>query len=143
MERGIRWAGLAIVLSVAVASTAVRADDAELTGDLKKLQGTWTNAGSDGPDSTWKFDGEKVKATVNGDDYSCSIKLDEKAEPHASIDVTIKDGPDDSKGKTVKGIYKFEGKKLHLCVAMPGQDSRPKSFESIESESHHFQLEKE
>lgn len=141
MKRATRWAGVVAVLTFA--SVAVRADDAKVSGDLKKLQGTWVNAGSEGPDSTWKFDGETVKATVNGAEYTCSVKIDEKAKPHTSIDFTVKEGPGDSSGKTAKGIYKFDGEKLAICIAMPGIETRPTDFKIVEGETHHFELKKE
>jgi uncharacterized protein (TIGR03067 family) len=143
MRRLTAWAGLMSLLVVAVAAVAVRADEAKVSGDLKKIQGTWVRSGDDGPDSSWKFDGETLKASVNGMDYTCSVKLDEKAKPHASVDLTVKDGPGDSTGKTAKGIYKFDGAKLVLCIAMPGVEARPADFKTVEDEVHLFELKKE
>lgn len=143
MTRTTRWAGLAAVLVFALVAVAVRADDAKVSGDLKKLQGTWVNAGSDGPDSTWKFDGETLKTTVNGADYSCTVKVDEKAKPHASIDLAVKEGPGDSQGKSSKGIYKFDGAKLVLCIALPGVEARPAAFKTVDDETYLFELKKE
>ena len=140
MRRATQWAGLAAVL--VLATMVVRADD-KASGDLKKLQGTWINAGSEGPDSTWKFAGETLKTTVNGQDYTCSVKIDEKAKPHATIDLSVKDGPGDSSGKIAKGIYKFDGAKLSLCVTRPGNETRPTEFKTIEEEIYLFDLKKE
>jgi uncharacterized protein (TIGR03067 family) len=149
MTRATGWAGLVAVLAFAAAAftvtVTVRADDAKakVEGDLKKLQGTWARAGDEGPDSTWKFEGDTVKTAVNGNDYTSTIKLDEKASPHATIDFTVKDGPGDVQGKTVKGIYKIDGSKLVLCIAMPGVESRPADFKSVEDEYILFELKKE
>jgi uncharacterized protein (TIGR03067 family) len=140
MRRATHWAGLAAVL--VLATLAVRADD-KVSGDLKKLQGTWVSAGGDGPDSTWKFEGQTLKTTVNGQDYTCTVKLDEKAKPHATIDLAVKDGPDDSSGKTAKAIYKFDGAKLFLCVTRPGNGSRPTEFKTTEDQIYLFELKKE
>jgi uncharacterized protein (TIGR03067 family) len=140
MRRATQWTGLAAVL--VLATLAVRADD-KVSGDLKKLQGTWVNAGSDGPDSTWKFEGETLKTAVNGQDYTCSVKLDEKAKPHATIDLSVKDGPGDSPGKTAKGIYKFDGAKFSLCITRPGNATRPAEFKATEDEIYLFDLKKE
>jgi uncharacterized protein (TIGR03067 family) len=112
----------------------------EVTGDaLKTLKGTWVSG--EGIDSTWTFEGETLKATVNGLDYTCKVKIDPKAKP-ATIDLAIDEGPEDAKGKTSKCIYKLEGEKLILCVSLPGKD-RPKEFEQNEGEAYVFELKKE
>jgi uncharacterized protein (TIGR03067 family) len=43
------------------------------------------------------------------------------------MDITFATGPD--KGKTVYGIYRFEGDKLRVCLALPGKP-RPAKFEA-------------
>jgi uncharacterized protein (TIGR03067 family) len=143
MRRATGWAGLVAVLVVAAAAFTVRGDDAKVEGDLKKAQGTWVRTGDEGPDSTWKFEGASVKTTVNGNDYTSTVKLDETAKPHATIDFTVKDGPGDVQGKTVKGIYKFDGSKLILCIATPGTEKRPAEFKTVEEEAILFELKKE
>src|SRR5579875_2155967 len=126
--------GMALLLGGAAARAL--ADDATAAADaLKALKGTWIS--DEGIDSTWTFEGETLKATVNGLDYTCKVRIDPKAKP-ATIDFLINEGPEDSKGKTSKCIYKLEGEKLTLCVAMPGKD-RPKEFEQIEGESYVFE----
>ena len=139
--------GLTALLTVAVgvalvlgggAARALAAD--ETTADaLKTLKGTWVS--DEGIDSTWTFDGEALKATVNGLDYTCKVNVDPKAKP-ATLDLAIDEGPEDAKGKTSKCIYKLDGEKLILCVALPGKD-RPKEFEQNEGESYVFELKKE
>ena len=109
---------------------------------LEALQGTWIPVDDQGIDSKWTFEGQTLKATVNGADYTCKVKVDSAAKPNATIDLVIDEGPEDSKGKTSKGIFKFEGEKLMLCVSTPGKD-RPKAFETAEGESHLFELKKE
>jgi uncharacterized protein (TIGR03067 family) len=140
--------GLSILLALAVGmalvlgggAVRVLADDASSASDaLKALKGTWVSA--EGIDSTWTFEGETLKASVNGLDYTCKVKIDPKAKP-ATLDFIIDEGPEDSKGKTSKCIYKFEGEKLILCVSHPGKD-RPKEFEQTEGESYVFELKKE
>ena len=37
-----------------------------------------------------------------------TVKIDPAAKPEKTIDFHIDEGPDDAKGKTSKGIYKFE-----------------------------------
>jgi uncharacterized protein (TIGR03067 family) len=133
---------LALGMALALGGGAARAlaDDAATAADaLKALKGTWVS--DEGVDSTWTFEGETLKASVNGLDYVCKVKIDPKAKP-ATLDLTIDEGPEDAKGKTSKCIYKMEGEKLILCVSHPGKD-RPKEFEQAEGESYVFELKKE
>ena len=130
-------AGAALVL-VGSGARALAAD--ETTADaLKTLKGTWVS--DEGIESSWTFEGENLKATVNGLDYTCKVKVDPKAKP-ATLDLAIDDGPEDAKGKTSKCIYKLDGEKLILCVSLPGKD-RPKEFEQNEGESYVFELKKD
>lgn len=121
----------------------VGADDAKkVGGDLKKLQGTWVNAAEAGPDLKWTFEGESLKAVVDGAEYTCETKLDEAAKPHSTMDLTIKQGPGDSAGKTGKAIYKFDGEKVFICVTTPGVETRPTEFKAAEGEAYLFELKK-
>ena len=145
MRQVTRWAGLALVLSSALASAApgLRAEDDKVTGDLKKMQGSWVNAKDDAPESKWVFEGETLKSTVHGQEYTCKVVVDAKATPHSTIDLTIQEGPGDSVGKSSKSIYKFEDKKLIVCVSFPGIDTRPVEFKSVDDEAMLFELKKE
>jgi uncharacterized protein (TIGR03067 family) len=131
----------ATVAAMLVGGGAARAlaDDDASAAALKTIKGTWVS--DEGIDSKWTFDGESLKASVNGLDYSCKVKVDPKAKP-ATIDLVIDEGPEDAKGKTSKCIYKLDGEKLILCVSLPGHD-RPKEFEQAEGESFLFELKKE
>jgi uncharacterized protein (TIGR03067 family) len=134
--------GLAVGAALVLGGGAARAlaDDAASAADaLQALKGTWVS--DEGIDSTWTFEGETLKASVNGLDYTCKVKVDPKAKP-ATLDLVIDEGPEDAKGKTSKCIYKMEGAKLILCVSLPGKD-RPKEFEQTEGESFVFELKKE
>jgi uncharacterized protein (TIGR03067 family) len=117
------------------------ADDKAQSDKLKPFQGSWATDG-DGVDAKWTFEGEKLKATVNGTDYSCKVKVDTEAKPNATLDLEIEDGPEEAKGKTSKCIYKLDGEKLTLCVSVPGKD-RPKDFAQVEDESYLFTLKKQ
>jgi uncharacterized protein (TIGR03067 family) len=117
-------------------------DDKSPSEVLKALQGTWVTAQDQGIDAKWTFEGETLKASVNGTDYTCKVKVDPKAKPHATIDLTVDEGPEESKGKVSKGLYKLDGDKLKLCVSVPGKD-RPKEFEQSEDEAYVFELKKE
>lgn len=142
MRNATRWMGLAMAALAFLGATGV-ADDATIEGDLKKLQGTWVKDGGDGPESTWAIKGEELIATVDGNEYKCKIKLDEKAQPQPAMDIEIKEAPGDAAGMTSKAIYKFEGEKLLLCVGLPGRDDRPTEFRTTEDESYFFELKKE
>jgi uncharacterized protein (TIGR03067 family) len=129
-------------IGLASGAASARADektDAEL---LKPFQGTWASSG-EGIDATWTFDGDKIKASVAGMEYTCKAKIDKNAKPHASIDLTVVDGPEEAKGKLSKGIYKLDGEKLTLCVALPGKEDRPKDFAQVDDEAYLFELKKE
>jgi uncharacterized protein (TIGR03067 family) len=140
--------GVCVLLSVGLWTSLMLVGGAVLAlGDekksedvLKSLKGTWTSD-ADGLNSSWTFEGESLKASVNGTDYTCKIKVEAEKKPHATIDLTIEDGPEDAKGKVSKAIYKLDGEKLTLCVSHPGKD-RPKEFEQAADESFLFELKK-
>ena len=134
---------LAICAGLSLGAGTARAlgDDKPQAEQLKPFQGTWASTG-DGIDAKWVFEGETVKASVNGQDYTCKVKVDTEAKPHPTIDFTIDDGPDESKGKTSKCIYKLDGEKLTLCLSIPGKD-RPKEFAQVEDEAYLFDLKKQ
>jgi uncharacterized protein (TIGR03067 family) len=134
---------MALLASFMLVGGASRAlgDDTKTADVLKAIKGTWTSD-ADGIDSKWTFDGETLKASVNGVDYTCKVKFDTEAKPHATIDLNIEDGPDEAKGKVSKAIYKLDGEKLTLCVSLPGKD-RPKAFEQAPDEAYLFDLKKQ
>jgi uncharacterized protein (TIGR03067 family) len=142
--------GLTFVLAIAIGAgvsmgwgaASARGDektDAEL---FKPFQGTWASSG-EGIDATWTFDGDKIKASVAGMEYTLKGKIDKDAKPHASIDFTVVDGPEEAKGKLSKGIFKLDGEKLTLCVSLPGKEDRPKDFAQVDDEAYLFELKKE
>lgn len=142
MTRATRWAGAALLV-LTVAGLGVRADDAKVAGDLKKMQGTWVNATDDGPELRWSLEGDVLKATINGQEFVGKITLDEKAMPYPTADVVLTEGPNDAAGKTSKSIYKFDGEKLIFCASMPGADSRPAKFETVDGDAYVFDMKKE
>jgi uncharacterized protein (TIGR03067 family) len=115
----------------------LRGDEAkEVTGDLKRMQGTWV---ADDKDTRWTFEGRTLKASVNGTDYVCKVTLDPKAGPR-TVDFLVSEGPEESAGKTALAIYKIDDDRLTICVGLPGNDRRPVEFKEIESEAYMYEL---
>jgi uncharacterized protein (TIGR03067 family) len=134
-------AALAALALLSGVTAQALADDKAQSDKLKPFQGTWATDG-EGIDAKWTFEGEKLKATVNGTDYTCKVKIDTEAKPNATLDLDIEEGPEESKGKSSKCIYKLDGEKLTLCVSLPGKD-RPKDFAQVEDEAYLFTLKKQ
>ena len=131
-----RFAALAVVASLM--ATVVKAEDE----GLKALSGTWVSDGADGINAEWKFDGNKLNATVNGNLYKAEIKVESTAKPHATMDLTITESPEnDGTNRVGKAIYKLDGNKLVICVAMPGQN-RPEEFATLDEVQYKFELDK-
>ncbi len=132
---------LALMTAMLVAANPVVE---EISGDLKILQGTWGGTSPDGTSVTFEFK-EKVVVTTLGDMViESTISLDEKAEPHKTIDFKIESGPPDIVGLTAPAIYKLDvdGKKITVCSAHPGAE-RPRDFQDEEGVSMLFELTKE
>ena len=109
---------------------------------LKAIQGTWVTSENDSLDAKWVIKGETLEATVNGMEYVGKLKVDDKAKPHSTLDIALTQGPEDSKGKTAKAVYKLDGEKLVIAVSHPGHD-RPKDFEPVPDEVYLFELKKQ
>jgi uncharacterized protein (TIGR03067 family) len=131
-----------LTLAAGISSHSATTDDTVSSSAIKGIQGTWVTSENDSLDAKWAFKGESVEVSVNGENYKGNIKLDDKAKPYPTLDITISDGPEDSKGKTGKAVYKLEGEKLVIAVSTPGHD-RPKDFEPVPDEVHLFQLKKQ
>jgi uncharacterized protein (TIGR03067 family) len=146
MKNALRWFALFLALGTVLTTfttLAVRAEDEKITGDLKKMQGTWVHAGDEGPDLKWTFKGNELRADVDGAIYVSKITLDSKATPNTTVDLMITEGPGNAAGVTVKGVYKFDGEKLIFCVSKPGGDKRPSEFKAVEDECYLFALKPE
>ena len=143
----IRICGLAVCAALTASVTWANTprspgDDAAESPALKAIQGTWVSLENSDLEAKWVFKGDKLTATVNGMDYEGKVKLDDKAKPHATLDIELTDGPEDVKGKIAKAVYKLDGEKLVVSVSVPGHD-RPKDFEPQPDEVHVFELKKE
>jgi len=129
MLRGHACKGM-ILAALLSLGAGLRAADDKSQGDLKKLEGKWTTSSGGGGEATYTFKGEKLKVVAPSRTYEITVKLDPEAKPHKTIDFKIDEAPDDAKGKTSKGIYKFDGEdKLIWCFRPEGE--RPKEYEMV------------
>src|SRR5262249_54342556 len=103
-----RWVGLALAAAF-VSVPILRGDEPKaFEGDLKKMQGEWVNRVED-HDDQWVFKGHELRLTAPTRKYTMMLTLDPKAKPQSTIDFKIVEGPDEAKGQTTLGIYKFDG----------------------------------
>jgi uncharacterized protein (TIGR03067 family) len=126
-----------LLLAIATLGPAeLRADDTS-AADLARMQGDWMVAsmktgGMDVPAD----DAQALFRTVNGNEYSVArytkivvrgtFKLDATQSPK-TIDSTP--APPGDPTKPIRGIYEFDGERLRICNAGPGQP-RPKNFDA-------------
>ncbi len=122
--------GLVLAGMLAIA-TAGRADDAAIAKDLKVLEGEWTVKSGGGEDVLYKFKGDKLEVKAPSRSYKMTVKIDPTAKPEKTIDFQIDDGPDDAKGKTSKGIYKFEDDNNTFVFCFRGEGDRPDKYEQV------------
>jgi uncharacterized protein (TIGR03067 family) len=130
--------GAAIIVAVLCTGALAIGTD-EKPKDLDQLQGTWAAPTNDGGENRFVFLGDMLTSTVNGQKYISKIKLDTEAKPR-TIDFMVKEGPNDTAGSTVLGIYELEGDTLKLCISLPGINTRPTEFKRTEDETVVFQL---
>jgi len=119
--------GLGLGVAVLLASAWARADD---EADLKKLEGTWTVPSGGGGDVVYTFKGKSLKVVAPTRTYEMTVTLDPKAKPDKTIDLKIDEAPDDAKGKTSKGIYKFDGDDTFVLCFRP-EGERPTKYEQV------------
>lgn len=123
-----RWIALALAaLIVAPALPRAFADDEKVDGDLKKMQGQWSTKAGNGDKVTYTIDGKRLKVVAPSRTYEIVLTLVEDAKPEKTIDFKIIEAPEDAKGQTSKGIYKFDGEKFVFCFAPQGD--RPAKYE--------------
>jgi uncharacterized protein (TIGR03067 family) len=120
-----------LLLALAVASpTATLAADDEADRDLKALQGTWTVKSAEGEETIYVFKDKTLQIEAPSRSYTMEVSLDPAAKPEKTLDLKIVEGPDDAKGKTSPGIYKFEGTDTFVFCFRP-QGARPDKFEQV------------
>lgn len=123
------WMALLVgSLMAASVGARVRGDDEKTDPDLKKLEGKWTSPSGQGGTVTYSFKGKKLKIEAPSRTYEMTVKIDSTAKPEKTIDFQIDEAPDDAKGKTSKGIYKFESDSKLILSYCPMGD-RPTTYE--------------
>ena len=121
-------------MALPLVNFGVTADEAK--GDLKTLQGSWDLI-------YFERNGKEIKLqnntrTINtGDKFIVKrgdqvvaagiMKVDPSKKPKTS-ETTYTQGPD--KGKTFKGIYKFDGDTVRFCRAGSPDDERSTGFKT-------------
>jgi RNA polymerase sigma factor (sigma-70 family) len=142
----LKWAAafaLAVVVSgMGVAALVPRAlaavdDTAKVEAELKKLQGTWVDIYAEKTgekqgkvgEHQLKFDGKTFSHWHDGHvEEQGTIKLDPSKDP-MEIDLQFQDG--NKAGKTVLGVYAWDGEDLKLCLGEPGGEKRPTDFTTM------------
>jgi uncharacterized protein (TIGR03067 family) len=122
------WLGLALA-GLLVATAALGGAEDKSAADVKKLEGKWTAPSGDGGTVSYTFKGKTLKIEAPTRTYDITISIDPAAKPEKTIDLKIDEAPEDAKGKTSKGIYKFDGEKVVLCFRPEGE--RPTKFEQV------------
>lgn len=109
--------------------------------DTELVQGDWVFdsaeevGGSNGIHQAWKsvvtFDGEKLTVTkFQGFDWKTTFTLDSTTTPRR-FDMTVSEPAKKVMGfkdGTIKGIYRFDGEALEMCLAASPDDPRPTDF---------------
>lgn len=129
---------LSIAAIVAALAVPARAAD-EPSPALKAVQGTWTTREDSEVSAKWTIKGDAIKILVNGVEYAGKVVVDAEAKPHPAFTVEIKEGPGEAVGKSSKGVYKLEGDKLDVNIAVPGND-RPVDFNPYGQDLYLFEL---
>lgn len=132
---GRRTFPLLVLVALASAVAGAReVDDAGKDGktseDRQKMQGEWTTPAEGGESVVYTFKDDKLSVKAPSRSYEITVTLDDAAKPEKSVDMKIDEAPEDAKGKTSKGIYKFDGDdKLVICFRPTGD--RPTKFEQV------------
>ncbi len=117
------------IVVLSLISIGVRGDESP-KGDLARMQGDWTVPSGFGGEVTYSFKSDELKIESPNRSYTMKIELKSDAKPEKAIDFKIVDGPEDARGKTSPGIYKFANDDtIILCFRAEGD--RPARFEQI------------
>jgi uncharacterized protein (TIGR03067 family) len=131
---------MVLIAAIAFASSTSGDDSKD---ELEKMKGDWTlvstetngnkRTAKDFKEFTRKVSGETYSITIEGEEGVQTIgikitKLDPSKSPK-TIDAEMTEGP--AKGKSFRGIYKFEDDTQVICLAGSDKD-RPAKFDSKE-----------
>jgi uncharacterized protein (TIGR03067 family) len=101
--------------------------------DEDRIRGTWmVESGKKGGENAPEEFVEKFRLTFKKDGQFTAVLPDKEIQGTYTIDATKKPKQIDVShdGKTMEGIYEFDGKQLKLCIGEPAQ--RPTEFASPE-----------
>jgi uncharacterized protein (TIGR03067 family) len=136
MKQLVSFTTCLFFLAAVASSLASAAEDESTKNDLKNFEGTWEI-------KSLEIDGNKVDEkdakkiqVINEANGVMAIEVDGKVKEHGqlkiyptqkpkTVDLTATDG--DSKGKTLLGIYEFDGDVRKVCYAPDGKE-RPTDF---------------
>lgn len=124
---------LFVAIGLIVGAVDGKSDDAKKESD--KLKGTWQATAAEEKGRPKNREAKGIKFIFDGDAFTLHIEsfvakgtfvvaADKKPK---TIDLVIKEAPDESKGKTIRGIYELNGDELRFCANRPDGD-RPKEF---------------
>lgn len=120
--------GLAMLLLFAGAAGAQQPN---VEGDLKALQGEWVSTGKDGgQESHWIFEGNKLKLKTPTRNYLMTIELVPAKDPEKAINFRVADDSQSSPGAFVRGIYRFQSKEAVEVAISDKEGQRPTEFKT-------------
>lgn len=113
-------------------------DDDPMPLDKAKIQGAWTitEVEEDGEtipaealaDQVLEFEGDKYFVKVSDEVVESGTFTIRPEKSPRELDLKIQKG--DDAGKVQLGLYKFDGERLKLALARPGEKQRPTIFET-------------
>ncbi|MDB5385929.1 MAG: hypothetical protein JWM11_1575 [Planctomycetaceae bacterium] len=142
-----RALGFLLLLAISGAATSASENDATKQ-DLKQFEGTWQIVSLEINGNKAAAEDVKKIVIVNEPDGVMAIEVDGKivergllkiypTQKPKTVDLTATEG--DSKGKTMLGIYEFDGDTRKVCYGEPGKE-RPTDFSTAEGSGRYLVL---
>ena len=114
-----------------------------MTGDLKKLQGSWLMMSLEMEGQKYPTGGARIEISGDrfvsvsmGAEYEGTVVLDETADPK-TFDLTFDKGPE--KGNRSLGIYELDGDSWKICLGLTGKQ-RPARFATAKGAGHALEV---